>query len=399
MNTRPSRVPSPGHVETSYVDTHTEASFHEMERANNLPANRLPDTEMHSSPIMSVRDEAATVRAPIENVSNLIGAIAAVMAEITPVEKGGWNKFHGYAHARIQDLLAVLTPLMGKHGIVIWQNEEGRELFDQGKCVAVRYRFTVAHKSGEIWPDLPLQTGLANCRDTKGGFDDKALNKCHTAARKYFLLSLFQIPTEDMVDADADGKPPTAEDGKRPPGRRQVPSPDGKIRPHLLPIVNKEAPADWANRLKEFVDRAGSKAEIDAWYDANKVQFDKLQIADAQTYNDALDFMDACETKFTGGYSADAGKPDPISSGPAVGPGKKPADPVLDDFPGGPMVGSKAMEAWLNDLDVAFGKCTDSEELAEEQKTLMMPSKDSVSETTWKAAIALVKKHLERVQA
>jgi hypothetical protein len=28
------------------------------------------------------------------------------------------------------------------------------------------------------------------------------LNKCHTAARKYFLLALFQIPTGDEEDAD-----------------------------------------------------------------------------------------------------------------------------------------------------------------------------------------------------
>lgn len=394
MNTRPSRVPSPNHVEAAYteledVDRMADATREMIEQRDppQLPANRLPEAEMRSSPIMSVRDEAATVRQPPSDIGQLIGAIAAVMAEITPVEKGGWNKFHGYAFARIQDLLGILTPLMGKHGIVIWQNEEGRELFDGGKCVAVRYRFTVCHKSGQVWTDLPLQTGMSNCRDTKGGFDDKALNKCHTAARKYFLLSLFQIPTEDMADADAEGRPPTADNGQRQPrpqGRRPVPSPDGKVPPHILPVIDGEAPVAWAMRFGEFVSKASSRAEIDQWYDANKAVFEKLRNADEQVYNDAIDFMDACEAKLA------KPKPDPISSGNG-----KPAS----DFPGDrPAKAPAGTAEWLNELDEAFAKCADSEELAEEQKTLMLPSKDTVTKQTWAAAVAIVKKHLERIQ-
>ncbi len=36
----------------------------------------------------------------------------------------------------------------------------------------------------------------------KRGVGHKSLNKCHTAARKYFLLALFQIPTGEEADAD-----------------------------------------------------------------------------------------------------------------------------------------------------------------------------------------------------
>ena len=56
--------------------------------------------------------------------------------------------------------------------------------------------------SGETWPQPLRQTGVSTCRNSKGGWDDKSLNKCHTAARKYFLLSLFQIPTGEEADAD-----------------------------------------------------------------------------------------------------------------------------------------------------------------------------------------------------
>lgn len=411
MNQRPSRVPSPGQAETTYAEPYEDAAFAEdVARANlraeNLPANRLPETEMHSSPIMSVRDEVAAPREPITNISNLVGAIAAVMAEIQPVEKGGWNKFHSYAYARIQDLLGTLTPLMGKHGIVIFQNEEGRELFDGGKAVAVRYRFTVAHKSGEIWPDLPLQTGVSNCRDTKGGFDDKAINKCHTAARKYFLLSLFQIPTDDMADADAEGRPPTADAAQRQPrpqGRRQVPSPNGKLAPHILPVIDGEQPQAWTTRFGAFVAKAESKAEIDQWYAANEVVFAKLKAGNfMQVYNDAIDFMDACEAKLA------TPNPDPISSGPSEthtssGTQRATSKPASGgDFPGDtkmkPNVTQAGSQAWLDWLDEAFAKCTDTEELASEQESIMLPSKDSFSEATWRKAVKIVKKHLERIQ-
>jgi hypothetical protein len=72
-------------------------------------------------------------------------------------------------------------------------------MFDEDNVIAIEYAFTVAHTSDETWQPL-RQTGVSTCRNTKGGWDDKALNKCHTAARKYFLLALFQIPTGEEAD-------------------------------------------------------------------------------------------------------------------------------------------------------------------------------------------------------
>src|SRR5260370_25590541 len=102
----------------------------------------------------------------------------------------------------MQDILQEITPLLGKHGIVIFQSETERAMFDEDNVIDVEYPFTVAHVSGEQWPQPLRQTGVSMCRNSKGGWDDKSLNKCHTAARKYFLLALFQIPTGDEADAD-----------------------------------------------------------------------------------------------------------------------------------------------------------------------------------------------------
>jgi hypothetical protein len=135
--------------------------------------------------------------------ATLVSAIAAVMAEVHTIAKLGENKFHGYRFARMGDILQEITPLLGKHGIVIFQSETGRAMFDQDNVIAVQYAFTVVHESGEKWPETILQTGSSTCRSQKTGtWDDKCLNKCHTAARKYFLSALFQIPTGEEADAD-----------------------------------------------------------------------------------------------------------------------------------------------------------------------------------------------------
>src|SRR5579859_1380635 len=177
---------------------------------------------------------------PTTGFGKVVGAIAAVMADIKAVEKGGTNSFHNYRYARMQDILQMLTPVMGKHGLAIFQHEIRHEMFDDGKAIAIHYAFTIAHQSGEVWPERPVQTGMSPCRTSNGKFDDKAFAKAHTSARKYFLLSLFQIPTEDENDPDNE-KRQTRSVGP-------VPSPDGHVAPHLVEPMKRDTFDAWADR-------------------------------------------------------------------------------------------------------------------------------------------------------
>jgi hypothetical protein len=154
------------------------------------------------------------------SIVNIATAIAGITSEVGVISKLGTNKFHGYKFAQMQDVLQKITPLIAKHGLIIVQTEIGRNMLDDGRAVAVEYEFTIAHTSGEVWPDRPKQTGLCRCRDSKGGFDDKCFNKAHTAARKYFLLALFQIATGEEDDADEH------DTGFRPPPKRPAPKHD-----------------------------------------------------------------------------------------------------------------------------------------------------------------------------
>jgi hypothetical protein len=151
---------------------------------------------------MNAPAELVTTLPAVPSGGGLVAAIAAVMTEVHTVAKRGENTFHHYRYATMDDILKEITPLLGQHGIVIFQSETGRAMFDDDNVIAIEYAFTVAHASGEICPHVIKQTGVSACRNSKGGWDDKSLNKCHTAARKYFLLALFQIPTGEEADAD-----------------------------------------------------------------------------------------------------------------------------------------------------------------------------------------------------
>ena len=146
----------------------------------------------------------------------IAAAISAIMGEVDYVQKKGTNTFHNYKFAAVGDILAKLQPAMAKHGLIVIQSEleHKLEISEKFAAMMVKYEFVVAHKSGAVLPDKFIGTGVAAAMNTKGGFDDKCVNKCMTAAGKYFLLSLFKIPTGDLPDADEqEDRPPPKTNG------------------------------------------------------------------------------------------------------------------------------------------------------------------------------------------
>lgn len=150
-----------------------------------------------------------------EHTSKVLAAVSAVMGEVGSVKKDGTNEFHRYKYATAADVMHKLQPLMAKHGLTILQHQRSLEFLQDGAALAIQYEFHVMHSSGDKLELAAVHTGVAAARTSKGSPDDKAANKCHTAARKYFLLSLFQIPTGDYDDADADGDVPEVKAAKQ----------------------------------------------------------------------------------------------------------------------------------------------------------------------------------------
>ena len=209
---------------------------------------------------------------PQTGFAKLADAISAITKEIAedPIQKKGKNAFHNYSYARMQDILGGLAPLMGKHGITVMQAEVERGLLDNGNVIFATYDFTVIHKSGEVWPFPQRQTGTSKVRDSKGGYDDKGLNKCHTAARKYFLLSLFQIPTTDEDDADR-GDNDYGERKAKAPKAKAAPAQASmeKAIPHEVPRPAGIKAVDWGGVFVGHLKMCETTAEIDTWMACN----------------------------------------------------------------------------------------------------------------------------------
>src|SRR5258708_12661307 len=104
------------------------------------------------------------------------------MNEVHVVAKRGENEFHRYRYATMGDILKEVTPLLGRHGLVIFQSETGRAMFDDDNVIAVEYSFTVAHTSRETWPHVIKQTALSTSRNHKPASHAKPPNKRHTPA-------------------------------------------------------------------------------------------------------------------------------------------------------------------------------------------------------------------------
>lgn len=197
--------------------------------------------------------------------SKIVAALCAIMAEVGSVEKRGRNSFHGYDYATAADVAHALQQLMAKHGIIIIQTEAGTSIgvgADRGALIRQTYRFFLLHQDGEILAkidDVPfVHTGAAQSANSKGGLDDKALNKCHTAARKYFLLALFQIPTGEFAD-----EPDSAEDRGQAPNTppKRAGKPPSPVAPRPGPDDRGEdpsagqAPSDPPQHVDEWILR------------------------------------------------------------------------------------------------------------------------------------------------
>jgi ERF superfamily len=185
---------------------------------------------------------------------------------------GGWNDFHKYGYQKWDDVLERESTLLQKHGIIIQQSEVARSLLD--KLISISYEFTIINEDGDCWPDRPIFTAIGRLQDQKGMFDDKAANKCHTQAHKYFLLHTFKIKTKETVEDDADAadaeqvktalKPPK-------PGSAEAKALEG---PRTI-NANGHNAKSWADAFMLAIERA-TPGETSQWIELNKNSLDKL---------------------------------------------------------------------------------------------------------------------------
>jgi len=192
--------------------------------------------------------------------AKIAAALHAVMEACSYVQKTGRNSFHNYRYAGEADLLAVLRPAMVKEGLLLLPSGKSISGPDEHGNVTVQIEYTLAHKSGEIWPEKLVALGCGNDRAKNGSVGDKGVYKALTGANKYLLFKLFQIETGDDPEADAphESAPPVARDAP--------------------PVANADSPqlalATTSLKLCATIDA------VDEWTAANSVAFGEMPDAD-----------------------------------------------------------------------------------------------------------------------
>lgn len=211
-------------------------------------------------------------------------AVLAVMDEVGYVQKKGVNSFQNYKYASIEGVLEKVQPALVKAGLLIVQSEHSHAIVAEDNMMEATYLFSLIHKSG-VQAEPVKVTSLSGLRNSKGGYDDKALNKCNTAARKYFILGLFQIPTGLEVDADAeeDKAPVTVDVSGRALMKTAAPNgANGKLR----------TTADFVQEATEAVNASKTQKELAAWIDKNAAKLELLATKDPNRSNVLQDLID-----------------------------------------------------------------------------------------------------------
>lgn len=147
---------------------------------------------------------SAPVLAEHQQLPNVHQAMAHAMRLLRAVGKWGTNREQGYSFRSIDHLMTALKPAMAEAGVHVVPRVLQR-LTDEShqtkggaimRWVDVEMAFTFYGPDGSCVEAVTW----GEARDAA----DKATNKAMTGAFKYAVLQTFMVPTDDLVDADAD---------------------------------------------------------------------------------------------------------------------------------------------------------------------------------------------------
>lgn len=141
--------------------------------------------------------------------------IGKAMADMGPITKDKMNKQQGYKFRGIDDVYNALNPVLCKHGLfvvprVLDRTREERQTQNGGRLIysILKVQYTMYAPDGSSIEAVVDGEGMDSA--------DKSTNKAMSAAYKYFMFQLFSIPTEELVDADAETPPPSKPVEKKP---------------------------------------------------------------------------------------------------------------------------------------------------------------------------------------
>lgn len=138
-----------------------------------------------------------------DNTPQIYGLIGQAMREIGAVCKDKKNPQQGFMYRGIDAVYNALSPVMAKLGLflvpeILEQNREERQTKSGSNLIysILKIRYTVFAPDGSHVSAVVIGEAMDN--------GDKSCNKAMSAAFKYAAFQLFCIPTEEMIDPDAE---------------------------------------------------------------------------------------------------------------------------------------------------------------------------------------------------
>lgn len=233
-------------------------------------------------------------------MKNIIDALNKVMTKAGYVQKNAKNEFHGYKYASEANLLEALRPALIENGLVLIPSVSNVSPVDVHGNTLVTVEYTLAHVSGEIWPDKITAIGCGNDMAKSGKVGDKGVYKAITGANKYLLFKLFQIETGDDPEKDEATPPPQENKAESGPVKKPVPKTEAKSGIAPIAYADNFVPTveDLLKYVKVFIEAlvfAKTDKEVrDFW----KSEAKNRSMMSIETHNEEYKRMaDACAAR------------------------------------------------------------------------------------------------------
>lgn len=191
------------------------------------------------------------------NIENpkIYAAIAGVIADCGYVGKDKVNKQQGFKYRSVDDVFNALHPALAKNKVVIVPTVVDRKCEEVGRTkngtsilkVVCKVKYDIFAEDGSHITSIIYGEGM--------DMGDKATNKAMAIAYKYLCFQVFCIPTEEMIDPDAESlegelENPEKAEKKSAPTKKNVKkdqpkeaadaATDAKITPAMLNTIRSE---------------------------------------------------------------------------------------------------------------------------------------------------------------
>lgn len=152
-------------------------------------------------------DMVAKVPFGVPSGSLIYKKLAEVMKDVQPIAKGHKNPQQGYKFRGIDDVYAMIQPILAKHEVflsleVLKTSREERQTKSGGILTyveaTVKYQFVTT--DGSYFESVVVGEAMDS--------GDKGTNKALSAAQKYLFLQTFCIPTDLAEDSEKDSPEP-----------------------------------------------------------------------------------------------------------------------------------------------------------------------------------------------